>query len=269
MVSVEWLAKNIGNKDILVVDATWCMPSDAEPHPGTFIDGVQFDIDKIARASSVFPHTLPNPEVFEKHVRELGINNNTLIICYDRHGLFSAPRAWWMFRVMGHEKINVLDGGLPAWLAAGLPTIDKYSTPNTGNFCTDYRPSLFKRTDDIRAALNNEQILDARPKGRFDGTAPEPRVNLSSGHMPGATSIPFSDLKTASGFLKTAAELKKMLAVRSVDLTAPIISTCGSGITACAIAISLARVGVWDTAVYDGSWTEWASTDGCPIEKVC
>jgi thiosulfate/3-mercaptopyruvate sulfurtransferase len=120
----------------------------------------------------------------------------------------------------------------------------------------------------MHAALNSEQILDARPKGRFDGTAPEPRAELSSGHMPGATNVPFSELKSSNGFLKTAFELEDVFAARRIDMSAPMITTCGSGITACAIALSLARVGVWDAAVYDGSWTEWSSTEGCPIEKV-
>jgi len=268
MVSVEWLANNIDQSNILVVDATWSMPGNQDPHIGSYINGVGFDIDQIADTNSSFAHTLPSPEHFEREVRKLGVHSDTHIVCYDRHGLFSSPRVWWMFRVMGHEKVNVLDGGFPAWIAAGCTTTSDYRTPEKGDFKAQFQSALLKKTSDIHNALNRNQILDARPKGRFDGTAPEPRIGLSSGHMPGATSVPFSELKTSDGFLKNAVALRHIFDARQTDLNAPIVSTCGSGITACGIAISLARLGAWDVAVYDGSWTEWASTDGCPIEKV-
>ena len=267
MVSVDWLAENIHIENVLAIDATWSMPGQVSPLPGTYIDGVRFDIDKIADTTSDFAHTLPSQEKFEAEVRKLGINNDTHIIAYDRHGLFSAPRAWWMFRVMGHEKVSVLDGGLPAWIKAGRETTDTYREQKSGNFKAKFQPGLFKRTADIVNGLNGEQILDARPKGRFEGSSPEPRAGLSSGHMPGASSVPFSELKSTDGSLKSQSELQDIFAARQTDLTDPIITTCGSGITACGIAISLARLGAWDVAVYDGSWTEWASTDGCPIEK--
>ena len=268
MVSVDWLNSNIANPDTVVVDATWCMPGEDEPLPGIFIDGTRFDIDKIADPASGFAHTLPSPVMFEKKVRALGINKGTRVVCYDRHGIRGAARAWWMFRAMGHENVNVLDGGLPAWIKDGLPTVNCYHTKKRGNFTAEFQPELFKRSADVRAGLNNQQILDARPTGRFDGTTPEPRAGLSSGHMPGATNVPFSELIAVFGFLKSSTDLEKIFLSRQVDLEAPIITTCGSGITACGIALALARLGVWDSAVYDGSWTEWASIDDCPIEKV-
>ncbi|NNC37629.1 MAG: sulfurtransferase [Acidimicrobiales bacterium] len=268
MVAVTWLADNIHNPNVLVVDTTWCMPGDIEPYPNTYIEGVRFDIDEIADQSAGFSHTLPTPEHFEYAVRNLGVNNDTHVICYDRHGLFSAPRAWWMFRVMGHEKVNVLDGGLPAWVKAGQATVAAYKSLDKGTFEATFQPNLYRDTNEMRDTLYKGTILDARPSGRFNGTAPEPRAGLNSGHMPSSTNVPFSELKTSDGYLKRAVDLCDVFMTRQIELNKPIITTCGSGITACGIALALARLGSWDTAVYDGSWTEWASTDNCPIDKV-
>jgi len=265
MVSAEWLSVNLSNPNVIAMDATWCMPGKEEPYPEIFIDGVKIDIDVVADQSSKHAHMLPSPEEFETHMRKMGINVDSMIICYDKHGLQGAPRTWWMLRAMGHDNVRVLNGGLPAWIDAGHSTVFKLFERKEGNFRASFKPDLVRSMDDIHAALGQCQILDARSAGRFAGTAPEPRVGLSSGHMPGATSTPFGLLKTKSGFLKSKEELLDIF--KGVNPNKPIITTCGSGITACGIALALARLGVWDAAVYDGSWVEWASTPDSPIEK--
>jgi len=266
MVTAEWLSEHLDHDDVIAIDATWCMPGIEEPLSGQSISGVAFDIDEIADCSSALPHMLPTPEQFQSQVRTLGINQNSHIICYDRHGMFSAPRAWWMLRAMGHENVQVLDGGLPAWISLGLSVKSTCAKPVCGNFRAKLTNDLVRNNDDVKEALCADQVLDARPSGRFDGTAPEPRAGLSSGHMPGASNIPFGNLFN-NGFLRTKPELALVFKDAGIDLETPIISTCGSGITACGIALALARLGVWDTPVYDGSWVEWASTPDCPIEK--
>ena len=225
------------------------------------------DIDEVADTSSPFAHMLPSAEIFQSACRGLGINHDTQVICYDRHGLQGAPRLWWMFRIMGHTNVAVLDGGLPAWLAGGGETVDHYQTCEPGNMTASFNPDLVKSIDQMRQVQTPCQILDARPTGRFSGTAPEPRAGLSSGHMPDALNVPFASLKTEDGLLKSANELAALFGASGADLDAPIITSCGSGITACGIALALARLGVWDAAVYDGSWTEWASTPNIPIVK--
>jgi thiosulfate/3-mercaptopyruvate sulfurtransferase len=267
MVSADWLFENLSSEDVVAVDATWYMPGDAIPHLDKFIEGPGFDIDAVADHETALPHMLPSADTFEKAVREMGINRGTHIVCYDRHGLFSAPRLWWTFRTFGHENVSVLDGGIPTWVAAGHPTVSEPVTNPSGNFVANFNDALYRHVDDVRAAIGSSQIVDARPPGRFAGTSPEPRKGLSSGHMPNAFNIPFSKLKTSDGLLKNETELLNLFKSRQIDISKGIITTCGSGITASGLALALARLGVWDAAVYDGSWSEWAASDNCPIVK--
>lgn len=270
MVSADWLIAHIGDTDLRVFDATWSLPGQSAPHDGQYIDGPHFDIDAIADPDAPLKHTLPSPEIFTAAAAALGVNAGSRIVVYDRHGLFSAPRAWWMFRVMGLSNVRVLDGGLPTWLARGGKVRKQpknyAKTYGIGNFSAQFMPALFAGRVDVQNALHGKsQIFDARAAGRFTGEAPEPRAELSSGHMPGARSAPFGSLKTNGGFLRAKDELANIFKTAGLKPDTNIITSCGSGVTACGIALALARLGLWNVAVYDGSWVDWASSEDCPI----
>ena len=269
LVSAEWLLKVLDDPAAKVFDASWCMPSAnrntqaeyAEAH----IPGAQFfDIDAISEADSPYPHTLPSSELFENIAAELGINRDDHIVIYEGAGLFSAPRAWWMFRVFGHTKVSILSGGLDAWrsaggvLVAGLPP-----TLARGNFNAVFQRDRFATTEDVLKACDDPAtaILDARSVGRFAGIEPEPRPNIPSGHMPSAINVPFSRcVDKTSGRLLDANALENMLIDSGVPAEGDVIASCGSGITACVLAIALEQIGR-TCRVYDGSWAQWASED--------
>jgi thiosulfate/3-mercaptopyruvate sulfurtransferase len=208
---------------------------------------------------------LSSPEAFADAVGRLGIGAGDRIVIYDHMGLLSAGRVWWNFRVMGHDEVFVLDGGLPRWIAEGRPLADGPVTAVTRPFEARFRPELVRSIDQVKAALaSGGQVLDARARDRFQGAAPEPRPGLPSGHMPGAFNTPHGEL-IAGGALKSKAELEALFAGEGVDLDKPIITSCGSGVSAAIIALALARLGHWDAPVYDGSWTEWASRSDTEI----
>ncbi|MEO0962477.1 MAG: 3-mercaptopyruvate sulfurtransferase [Pseudomonadota bacterium] len=273
LVSVKWVRDHISDPNLVLLDASWHMPA-AERDPQAeyangHIPGARFfDIDAISDTSSPLPHMLPAAETFASSVSSLGISNTDQIVVYDTVGLFSAARAWWMFRAMGHDKVAVMDGGLPAWLAAGGTTTDAEEQFE----CSAYEARLSSRAVTSLSAMQaasegaSHVILDARPAGRFDGSQPEPRPGLPSGHMPKATSLPFSNVVTAEGFLMSPPDLENLFAGLGVGPDKDIITTCGSGVTAAILTLALARIGVEDTSLYDGSWTQWGSADGCPIE---
>lgn len=273
LVSPAWLAERLEAPDIRVIDATWFLPNDTRDAKALYAErripgAIFFDIDTIADTESPLPHMLPAPEKFASRMKKIGVGDGTRVVVYDNHGLFSAARVWWTFRVMGHEDVVVLDGGFPAWERAGYPIetgaprqrMERHFTPRV-------RADLVRDIGDVRRAIDagKAPILDARPGPRFRGEAPEPRAGLKSGHMPGAFSVPSSDLVNADGTLKSAAELKTIFAASGADKSQGAICTCGSGITAALIALALARLGRWDAAVYDGSWAEWGGRDDTPI----
>jgi thiosulfate/3-mercaptopyruvate sulfurtransferase len=209
---------------------------------------------------------LPEPPDFATHARRLGVEASSPVVIYDSHGLFSAPRVWWSFRVMGHDNVWVLDGGLPKWTAEGHPVETGWPQRPHGEFKSRYQPNLVRSLDQVLTALTdgNAQLLDARPAARFTGEVAEPRPGLRSGHMPGARSLPSSAV-VADGRLKPADELAALFADAGVDIDRPIVTTCGSGVSAAILALALARLGRADVPVYDGSWSEWGARSDTPV----
>lgn len=274
MISAAGLADRMGSPGLVIIDATWFLPGEprdaSAEHAERRIPGaVFFDIDEIADDESPFPHMLPSPAVFTSHARRLGVSPESDIVVYDAQGLFSAPRVWWTFRAMGHGRVRVLDGGLPAWTAAGGALEEGEPAPApAGTFEARPDPGLVRDLARVRAALagGGEQLLDARSDARFRGEAPEPRAGLRAGHMLGARNLPYGlvvDPQDAS--LASAEVLLPRFAEAGVDLARPIVATCGSGLTACILALALARLGAWRTAVYDGSWAEWGAAEDTPV----
>lgn len=270
--STTWLASHLEEPDLVIIDATWFMPGtprDARAeHAERHIPGaVFFDIDEVSDHSIPLPHMLPPPADFAVHARRLGVEPTSRVVVYDAHGIFSAPRVWWSFRAMGHKNVFVLDGGLPKWIAEGHPVESSWPQRPHGEFRAHFEPHLVRDLDHVRAALagGSEQLVDARPAARFTGEAAEPRAGLKSGHMPGARNVPSSAVITAQGTLADAADLERIFSAAGVDLARPIVTTCGSGVSAAILALALARLGKDDAAVYDGSWSEWGGRADTPV----
>lgn len=269
LVTAEWLAAHLADPRVVVLDAHMQPPSaPASTAPVVQIPGARrFDFDKqICAPDTDLPHMLPTPELFTQAVQKLGINQQSLIVVYDRIGIFSAPRAWWMFRAMGHTQVAVLDGGLPAWQAAGLEVEAARGYHGvTGNFVAQLQPGLFCNADTVATELvsGRRPVLDARSEARFKGQEPEPRAGLRAGHMPGAVNLPFGKLQH-DGKMRSAGELKAAFAPLLAEGQAPIFS-CGSGVTACVLALGAELAGYSDLTVYDGSWSEWGGDPARPV----
>lgn len=261
VVSTEWLANNLG--EVRIIDASWRMPGAGHAkvdYKKRHIPGALFfDIDQISDRSTDLPHMLPAPPVFEEAVGVLGVTNNDAIVVYDDQGVFSAPRVWWTFRVMGHENIGVLNGGLKKWLAEARPVSDKPPVPAPAVFKSRFKHNLIANETNIRAKINGARldIADARSPERFLGEAPEPRAGLFSGAMPGAKNTPFDRLINDDGVMKSPEELIDVFELAGVALDRPVITTCGSGITAAVVALALEILGHSRWSLYDGSWAEW------------
>jgi thiosulfate/3-mercaptopyruvate sulfurtransferase len=270
--STQWLSTHLDEPDLVIIDATWFMPGAARDaraeHAERHIPGaVFFDIDEISDHSSPLPHMLPEPADFAVHARRLGVEPASRVVVYDAQGLFSAPRVWWSFRAMGHANTFVLDGGLPKWIAEAHPLEAGWPLRPHGEFKAHPDPDLVRDLLQVRLALagGTEQLLDARPAARFTGETAEPRPALRSGHMPGARNLPASSVVTPQGTLTDAATLETLFAQAGVDLDRPIITTCGSGVSAATLSLALARLGRLNTPVYDGSWTEWGGRRDTPV----
>jgi thiosulfate/3-mercaptopyruvate sulfurtransferase len=274
LVSTEWLAGELGKPDLVVLDCTTFLPTEPGNAPDGFraahIPGARlFGIDAIADPHTDLPHMVPTPALFAKLVGALGVSNASRVVFYDQHGLRASPRGWWMMRLFGHERAAVLDGGLPKWRREGraIETGDAPAPP-PAHFVADLNAARLAGIGDVKRIVRQggggALILDARARGRFDGTAPEPRPGLPSGHMPGAASLPAADLVGPDGTMKDAATLRAMFAAAGADGERPIVTSCGTGVTACVLALGALRAGLPEPAVYDGSWTEWAGRPETP-----
>ena len=273
IVSTQWLADHLGSPDIAIIDASWHLPTARRDAKAEFaqvhIPGAQFfDIDELSDTASSLPHMLPSPEKFSSRMRRMGIGDGKRVIAYDSVGLFSAARAWWMFKVFGHDDVAVLDGGLRKWLAEGHATEDGAARARQErHFTARFKGSMVKDMKDVSAALKSgtAQLADARSGTRFRGEEVEPRPGVRAGHMPGAKNVHYASLLNPDGTLKSPAGLEAAFKDAGIDLGKPLITTCGSGVTAAILTLGLTLAGARDHALYDGSWTEWGGNPDNPV----
>ncbi|MBX3568315.1 MAG: 3-mercaptopyruvate sulfurtransferase [Rhizobiaceae bacterium] len=271
VVDAEWLKGQLGRPGLSVVDASWYLPAqgrkaraeyDAAHIPGA----VFFDQDLVVDPAAELPHTFPPAGEFARHVGSMGISADDTIVVYDGPGMFSAPRAWWMFRTMGAPEVFILDGGFDGWKAAGMPVTAEATKIASCVFHTDFDPKRVVLIDEMRDIVDSgsAQVADARPAGRFAGTDPEPRAGVRSGHMPGAKSVPATSL-SENGRLLPVEALKERLEGAGLDLSKPVVTSCGSGVTAAVIMLALQSIGHGANRLYDGSWTEWGGRKDTPV----
>ena len=274
LVETDWLAAHLTSPDIVVLDGSSHLPTTKRSGKAEFltehIPGAQyFDIDDISDEKSSLPHMLPSTVKFASRMKKMGVGDGLRVVVYDANGISSAPRTWWMFRVMGHTDVVVLNGGLKKWKAEGRPLEDGPAMRRSErHFTPRFDASLVRDLADIKAhvAAKDVQLVDARPVSRYAGEEAEFRPGLKSGHIPGSKSVPASGLVNADGTLKNADEIARAFAAGGIDPAKPIVTTCGSGVSACVLSLALTRIGRPDAAVYDGSWTEWGADPSLPIE---
>lgn len=272
LVSTEWLAKHIKDPDLRILDASWYLP-DANRDPKAEYDAAHipgarfFDIDDISDARSDLPHMAPPVEKFMSRMRAMGVGDGHQVVVYDGAGIMSAPRVWWLFRLMGHENVAVLDGGFPKWQAEGRAVEDMPPVVKDRHLTVRFQNHLVRDVTQVSQAskLGDAQIVDARSAARFRGDAPEPREGLRAGHIPGSRNVPFNTLLNDDNTLKSPADSRAVFEAAGIDLSRPMITTCGSGITASVLALALERIGVDAWSLYDGSWAEWGMFPTVPV----
>ncbi|MEA2773678.1 MAG: thiosulfate/3-mercaptopyruvate sulfurtransferase [Acetobacteraceae bacterium] len=274
LVTTEWLAAELGKPDLIVFDATKYLPNEPKDGKAEFVrahipGGRYFDIDQIADPDTDLPHMVPTPGRFARLMGVLGVGNGSRVVFYDQKGLASAARGWWLMGLFGHDDAAVLDGGLPKWVKEGRAVQDgEAALPKPAEFRPDYRAGQLRGVGDmLRNVLSrSEQVLDARAAGRFSGAIPEPRAGMRSGHIPGSVSVPYTDLLHADGTFRPAGEVRGRFEAAGVDGSRPLVTSCGSGVTACILTLGLRVAGFPEGAVYDGSWTEWGGRSDTPVE---
>jgi len=273
LVSTEWLARHLKSPDLRVLDASWHMPGSERnaraEYDAAHLPGARFfDIDEISDLRSELPHTVPPVEKFMSRLRAMGVGDGHQVVVYDSVGLFSAARVWWLFRLMGQKNVAVLDGGLPKWQAEGREVTDAPPQIRDRHMTVTRANHLVRDVTEVaRAAkLGDHAIIDARAPERFRGEAEEPREGLRAGHIPGSHNVFFRDLLNDDWTMKPADELRAIFDASGADMSKPVITTCGSGVTAAILSLALERIGKTDHALYDGSWSEWGMYDDLPIE---
>jgi thiosulfate/3-mercaptopyruvate sulfurtransferase len=273
LVSTEWLAAHLNDANVKLLDATFKLPGVLPLPKDDYLAGhipraVYFDVDAVSDHANPLPHMFPSAEQFGRDVGALGIANSDTVVVYDAGGWVAAPRVWWMFLSYGHRDVRILNGGLKKWRAEGRTVEAGEVRAKPATFKASYDP---RRVRSIEAMIANvasraEQVIDARAADRFEGRAPEPRPGIRAGHIPGALNVPYNNLfDAATGTMKPLDELKKAFAGAGVDTTKPIVTSCGSGVSAGVLTLALYRLGIEDTALYDGSWSEWGKADGPAI----
>jgi thiosulfate/3-mercaptopyruvate sulfurtransferase len=273
LVSTDWLAARLDAPDIRLVDGSFYLPAQKRDPKAEFVQqhipgAVFFDIDEIADTSSPLPHMLPSAEKFSARVRKLGLGDGNKIVVYDTTPMLGATRVWWMFRAMGHKDVAVLDGGLPKWMKESHPVTDDPTPPRERHFTARIDNTLVRSVDDVKALVDSkrEQIVDARAANRFRGEVPEPRPGLRAGHMPGAFNLPYNELlDPQTGTMLPADKLGARIAASGLDPAKKVTASCGSGVSACVVALGLYLTGAPEAAIYDGSWTEWGGRADTPI----
>lgn len=273
LVSTDWLATHLKDPDLRIFDASWYLPDmgrDARAeYDAAHIPGARFfDIDEISDQRSDLPHMAPPPEKFISRMRAMGVGDGHQVVVYDGAGMFSAARVWWLFRLMGKTDVAVLDGGFGKWRAEGRPVEDMPPMMRDRHITVSRQNQLVRDVTQVAAAakLGDHEIVDARSPGRFSGQEPEPRPGMRSGHIPGSKNVHYRTMLNDDGTMKTSEDLKKVFEAAGIDLSKPVITTCGSGVTAAILSLALERMGHRDHALYDGSWSEWGMYGDLKVE---
>ncbi|PZX18880.1 thiosulfate/3-mercaptopyruvate sulfurtransferase [Palleronia aestuarii] len=272
LVSTDWLSRHLDDPDLRILDASWYLPDagrdPAAEYRAAHIPGARFfDIDEISDSASDLPHMAPQPEKFTSRLRAMGVGDGHQVVVYDGAGIFSAARVWWLFRLMGKTDVAVLDGGLPKWQAEGHATEDMAPIVKDRHLTVSRQNALVRDVTQVAEAakLGDAVIVDARSAPRFEGEAAEPRQGLRAGHIPGSRNLPYAELLAEDGTMKDPDALRAAFEAAGVDLSRPVITTCGSGVTAAILSLALARIGHERWSLYDGSWSEWGAFEDLPV----